>query len=166
MSDAETAARRLRARPGVVRPPIPPPPLRIVEPGERTGGVKRRRARLLAGATVAIFASMVFGLVFVHVVLAQNQLRLDQLTTRAAAEQVTYERLRLQVAQLGSPARIVSEATNRGMVTPPGVTYLVPPRPPTPTTVAAGSAGATGAGGRPAASSDWTEVKPELAARP
>jgi hypothetical protein len=110
---------------------------------------------------VTVFAAMVFGLVGVHVILAQNQLRLDRLTAQAAAEQVTYERLRLQVAQLESPARIVKEATDRGMVMPPGVTYLMPPRAQaTTTTVPQGTATA------PAASSDWPEVKPELAARP
>jgi hypothetical protein len=116
---------------------------------------------MLAAATVTIFATMVFGLVFVHVVLAQTQLRLDQLNTRAAAAQVTYEQLRLKVAQLESPARIVSEATARGMVAPPGVTYLMPPP-------ASGSAtlGSAATAGNPVASSDWTEVKPELAARP
>jgi hypothetical protein len=161
MSDVETAPRRLRARPAVVRPPVPPPPLRVVGPGERTAAAKRRRARLVVGATVTIFASMVFGLVLVHVILAQNQLRLDQLNTRAAAEQVTYERLRLQVAQLESPARIVKEATDRGMVMPPGVTYLLPTTPQaSSTTVSSGTAG------NPAASSAWPEVKPELAAGP
>ena len=161
MSEAEIDARRLRTRPGIVRPPIPRPPLRIVEPGERTAQARRRRSRLLAGVAITIFATMVFGLVLVHVVLAQNQLRLDRLTSRAAAAQVTYEQLRLEVAQLESPTRIVSEATARGMVTPPGVTYLEPktPQPSTPT-------GPAAAAGNPAASSDWTEVKPELAARP
>jgi hypothetical protein len=117
---------------------------------------------LLALGTVTVFASMVFGLVGVHVLLAQNQLRLDQLNARAATQEVTYERLRLQVAELESPARIVREATDRGMVMPPGVTYLLPPTPgPSPAATApARTANA------PAASSDWTEVKPELAAHP
>ncbi len=161
MSDVEATSHRLRVRPAIVRPPIPPAPLRVVEPGERTAAAKRRRARFLAVATVVIFACMVFGLVFVHVVLAQNQLRLDRLNTRAAADEVTYERLRLQVAQLESPARIVKEATDRGMVTPPGVTYLMPPTPQVSSTTAS-----SGTAGNPATSSDWTEVKPELAARP
>ncbi|HLK42548.1 MAG TPA: hypothetical protein VKV34_04350 [Thermoleophilia bacterium] len=161
MSDVDATSHGLRVRPAVVRPPIPAPPLRVVGPGERSAAAKRRRARLLVAATVTVFAAMVFGLVLVHVVLAQNQLRLDQLNTRAAADEVTYERLRLQVAQLESPARIVNEATDRGMVTPPGVTYLVPP---TSQSSTANASSATT--GNPAASSDWTEVKPELAARP
>jgi cell division protein FtsL len=136
--------------------------LRVVERGERTLAAKRRRARVLALVTVGVLAAMVFGLVGVHVSLAQNQLRLDRLNAKAAAEQVTYERLRLQVAQLESPARIVKEAADRGMVMPPGVTYLSPP----PVPPAAATALPSGSAAAPAASSDWTEVKPELAARP
>ena len=165
MSEVESASGRLRSRPGLVRPPIPRVPLRVVEPGERSAVAKRRRARLLAALTVTIFASMVFGLVFVHVILAQNQLRLDRLSTRAAADEVTYERLRLEVAQLESPSRIVKDATDRGMVTPPGVTYLVPSST-SPTSPASASVVPPASAGTPAASSDWTEVKPELAARP
>jgi hypothetical protein len=135
----------------------------VVGPAERTATAKRRRARLLVAVTVAVFAAMVFGLVGVHVILAQNQLRLDRLNAEAAADQVSYERLRLQVAQLESPARIVQDANNLGMVMPPGVTYLMPPTPATPQASPSGPAATTTA---PATSSDWPEVKPELAARP
>ena len=57
--------------------------------------------------------------------IAENQFTLDRLTQTAATEQASYEKLRLQVAQLEAPARIVSEAEGRlGLVQPGSVTYL------------------------------------------
>jgi len=114
-----------------------------------------------------------------HVMLAQNQFRLDRLNGQADAEQARYERLRLQVDQLESPQRIVATAEQKlGMVTPGSVRYLTPsgPLPPsTPSSTAAssatglnGSAGRDSTAGSPAAVAppDWTTVKPHLAAQP
>ena len=57
--------------------------------------------------------------------IAENQFRLDGLQQQAATEQASYEKLRLQVAELETPARIVSVAEGRlGMVQPASVTYL------------------------------------------
>lgn len=97
------------------------PPLSVVRPAPR------RRARLVTIlVSVAVMASL-FGLVASHVMLTQGQFRLESLRARAAAEQTRYERLRLQVAELESPARIVATAQERlGMVPPPTVTYLSP----------------------------------------
>jgi hypothetical protein len=85
--------------------------------------------------------------------------------------------LRLEVARLEAPARIVAEAARLGMVPPPLTTYLVPPAPaaapasdveeagvasaedpgtPSDDTEALGSVGA----------SSWEEVKPYLGASP
>jgi cell division protein FtsL len=78
---------------------------------------------LVAAMTVAA----VFGVVITHVVLAQEQFRLAHLQSKAAAEQAKNEQLKLEVAQLQSPARVVSAAEQRlGMVPPSSVTYLVP----------------------------------------
>lgn len=75
-------------------------------------------------------AAVVVGLlaiVALHALLSQNQLRLDDLDARATAAQARYERLRLEVAELESPNRIVTAAQERlGMVVPPTVTYLTP----------------------------------------
>jgi cell division protein FtsL len=136
-----------------------PAPLRVVRPGERSARSRQRRARWLLAGAVVFFATMVFGLVGVHVMLAQNQMRLDRLNAQASADEVRYERLRLQEAQLAAPARIVAEATKAGMVAPPGITYLNPSRQPA-TPVTAGPAPSS------VAASDWTEIKPELAAHP
>lgn len=76
--------------------------------------------------SLAVLVSLL-GLVASHVVLTQGQFRLDVLRTRTASEQERYERLRLKVAELESPSRIVAAAQERlGMVPPPSVTYLSP----------------------------------------
>jgi len=60
----------------------------------------------------------------------ENQFRLDQLQQQASAQQERYEKLRLEVAELEAPARIVSAAEGPlGMRQPGSVTYL--PAPPT-----------------------------------
>ena len=120
-----------------------------------------RRRRLLACSVAVLAVVCVLGLVVSHVALAQGQFELEKLQGKAAQEQAHYERLRLQVAQLESPSRVVAAAQERlGMVPPPGVTYLSPTGP---------------VSGRPAAGStdseqetatdDWSSVKRQLARR-
>jgi hypothetical protein len=68
-----------------------------------------------------------FALVYLHVLLAQRQFRIDHLNGEVQREQAAYQQLRLQVAGLGSPAHIVSTAEGQlGMLQPSKVTYLVP----------------------------------------
>src|SRR3954447_1593749 len=107
----------------------PAPPLHVVRPEERRQARRvRRRARLAALATVLTVGVGLFGVVALHVVLTQNQFRLDRLRRNAAVEQSRYEPLRLQVAQPESPERIVATAQERlGMVVPPDVRSLTPP---------------------------------------
>ena len=117
------------------------PPLRVVEP----------RRRLRTGPTVVVGAVLAFAIAFAIVAfqaqLVQGQRHLDDLDGRIdqAAEQ--YRQLRLDVAELESPERVVDAAGALGMVTPPEVTYLTPSG-----TVVAGSVD------DPAASIDETEV--------
>ena len=133
--------------------------LRLVRPGERSPQSRRRRARLAAVFTVFAAVAGVFAVVAFHVVITQNEFRLDQLRTKAATEQSRYERLRLQVAQLDSPDRIVSTAQHQlGMVQPPSIAYLAPVQP-APGLGGGDSASAAGPAG-------WNPVKPQLAARP
>jgi cytoskeletal protein RodZ len=85
---------------------------------------------LLTLAGVFVVAG-VFGIVWLHVMLAQNQFRLDRVNSRVATLQDHYERDRLQVDQLESPQRIVQEAEGKlGMVVPSTVIYLSPSVPP------------------------------------
>lgn len=110
-------------RPGPVPGRGAVPPLRVVRPVPR----RRRRRRLVTlFVSVGVLVSL-FGLVAAHVMLTQGQFRLDALQARTATEQARYERLRLKVAELESPSRIVATAQERlGMVPPPSVTYLSP----------------------------------------
>jgi cell division protein FtsL len=96
--------------------------LRLVQNQARRRAGRRRLLVVLGIATVAVVGLALVGL---HVLIAENQFRLDRLQQQASTEQAGYEKLRLQVAQLEAPARIVSQAEGRlGMVQPATVTYL------------------------------------------
>jgi cell division protein FtsL len=96
--------------------------LRLVETQARR---RAGRRRLLVALGISIVAVVGLALVALHVLIAENQFKLDRLQQQAATEQASYEKLRLQVAQLEAPARIVSEAEGQlGMVQPASVTYL------------------------------------------
>jgi len=124
----------------------------------------RRRRLLTCSAAVALVACLL-GLVTSHVALAQGQFRLDKLQQQAGEQQAHYERLRLQVAQLESPSRVVAAAQERlGMVPPPGVTYLSPSGAATGQRSQA-APGAPDGGGHEAATDDWSNVKRQLARR-
>lgn len=133
--------------------------LRLVEGGPRPARTSPRTRTRVAVATVAGVVAAFFALVAFHVVLTQNQFRLERLQARADVEQERYERLRLQVAELEAPSRVVAVAHERlGMLPPPGVTYLSVAGPAT---------------GRPAGdpagapeTAGWSKVKRELASGP
>lgn len=62
-----------------------------------------------------------------HVMLSQQHYELEQLERQAVQSQRRYDQLRLEVARLEAPDRIVDVATRRlGMVMPAEVTYLTP----------------------------------------
>jgi cell division protein FtsL len=132
----------------------PAPPLRVVE---------RSRARRRVGAfsmlvTLVVFASL-FGAVVSSTWRVQSQQHLDQLNRDVATAQARYESLRLQVAHLEAPDRIVHDATQRlGMVQPANTTYLLPP----PTDTAPESGDTTHA---ETAQGQWDTVKPYLGQR-
>ena len=173
MATTISASPRRTASPVPQHAPAPRrrPPLEVVRPrrGPRIGVIG-------AVGAVAVFA-VLFGLVLFQTVMVQNQSRLDRLDTQIRDEQGRYQQLRLQVAQLESPARIVDEATHRlGMVPPPGTSYLTPSSTDaaaaTAATAATAVAGPSTAAGDPTASdglpddsgSDWPTVKPYLGA--
>ncbi len=136
--------------------------LKVVGKGKAaTGNQSIRRRRLLACSVAAVAVACVLGLVVSHVALAQGQFRLERLQEKAAEEQAHYERLRLQVAQLESPSRVVAVAQERlGMVAPPSVTYLSPTGPVDGRT-AADPAGKE----QESATEEWSSVKRQLARR-
>jgi cell division protein FtsL len=120
----------------------------------------------LAGMALAAFVIvLLFAAVGMHVVLAQNQFRLDRLNAEAGQQQLRYQQLRLKVDQLSSPERILGTAEGRlGMVVPGSVTFLKPSS--ANPGVGVGAA-AVAQGGPQAATApkDWAGVKPQLAAR-
>jgi cell division protein FtsL len=131
--------------------------------------VRRRRtvaALVLFGIAAGV---LLFAVVAAHVAITQNQFHLEKLERRAVEEQADYERLRLRVAELESPGRIVDSAQQRlGMVQPGEVTYLSPdpspefeiaPRADEPRRSSGGSVAAA----NPAAG--WQVVKPHLGER-
>ena len=139
------------------RPEEPGPSLRVVDPAYRSPARRRARARLMGVLVVTVVAVALFGLVASHVALTQGQFRLEEMRNKADDEQALYERLRLEVAELESPGRIVAAAQERlGMVPPPGITYLSPVGPVSDVAVD-DPAGA--------AADDWSTVKRQLASR-
>ena len=148
----QPAARRPAPRPARPAPPKP-------------GCSHRRAIGLLVGVIAVLACGSLFGLAAFQAVLVSNQAELDQLATRADQEQARYQRLRLEVAQLESPDRIVAVAQERlGMVPPAGVTYLSPSGVVSGEIEAAAAAdddaAATSGGGGPGRS--WATVKPYL----
>jgi cell division protein FtsL len=126
---------------------------------ERRPSSARRRRFMVASALVVLAASLL-ATVAAHAALAQGQFRLERLQSRADEEQARYERLRLRVAELESPSRVVAVAQKRlGMVPPPGVTYLAP------TGSTADQVAKPGGGVDEAATEDWSSVKRQLAGR-
>ena len=95
--------------------------LRVVTPVPR-----RSRAKLIAVFTVLV----VFGALFVnatfHSVLVSGQEQLDRLNNQVQDQSAHNQRLRLRVAGLESPGRIVSAARSAGMITPNEITWIMP----------------------------------------
>jgi cell division protein FtsL len=148
----------------------------VVGPAERSARVRRRRSRLAAAGFVALVGLGLFSVVVFRVVLTQNQFRLDRMRSDATTEQSRYQRLRLQVAELESPSRIVAAAEQKlGMVQPPSVVYLAPVQPAVTPPAGQGDQGSAAAtsttstadtDSRADTQAGWSAVKPELAARP
>jgi len=135
----------------------------VAAPGTRSGtlpaAVLRRRIVWSVGTLIAVLALAVSAF---QVLIAQSEFELAGLQANASSAEDRYDRLRLEVAELESPARIMAAAQERlGMVPPPGVTYLTP----VPTESATPSAGRTAPVGETVAG-DWTRIKPILATRP
>jgi cell division protein FtsL len=149
------------------------PPLHVVpDPAPRRRRVRRARV-LVVAAAVAVVAAL-FGVAAFQAQLVSGQVRLDQLERDVAASRARYQDLRLEVASLEAPERIVAEAQHRlGMVVPSGITYLSPAGVldgPVPAGADAGRGaagsddGAVAGGPGPARSGarTWSSIKPHL----
>jgi len=152
----------LAAPDAVTAPEEPRPELHVVDDAQRR---RQRRIR---------FTVMLFGLVTVvsllvavafHVELAESQMQLDRLNRETATAQQRYQELRLQVAELASPERIIDTAKKKlGMVQAENTTYLsVPGFDPKDS---AKSDGGTEDSTASTLARSWPKVKENLAARP
>lgn len=109
----------------------------------------RRRLRIAGVATATLIFGSMLGLAVFHSVLVQGQLQLDRLDGQITTEQERQTSLRLQVAQLGAPARIIVAAGQQGMVPPDDRKFLAAVVPGTvvPPPVSTKSATSTKSGG-------------------
>ena len=96
------------------------PPLRVVP------AAGRRRWGIMATAACAAVFAIMLGLTTFQARIAADQLQLDQLDHEVGAAQSRYEQLRLDVARLESPTRVVAAARQLGMVQPGEPVYLSP----------------------------------------
>jgi len=149
--------------------------LRVVEKPVRSPAQRRRLARAILLGGVGLAVSVAFALVYLHVVLAQRQFKLDSVNSQVQQEQVTYQKLRLKVAELNSPQHIIATAEGQlGMVQPSAVTYL------TPSAAADNQSGANSGSdpsltqanpsspgtAAPEGDADWPRIKSQLAGSP
>jgi cell division protein FtsL len=134
--------------------------LRVVPPdrGRRLAfGLSPRTGVVL---TVLLFVAL-FGVAVSHTLLIESQIELDALDQQVAAEQARYEALRVDVAELESPDRIMAEAREAlGMVSPDDVVWLTPDEP-APAATAAGSEAEA-----ETPDTSWADVKPYLEPAP
>ena len=177
MTAARSSARAAKPAPAVRRPqpsrrsttPLTVPKsrqLRVVKPTERLALARAKRARRLLAGGIAFAGLALLGVVAAHVTLAQNQMQLERLRSDVAVEQQDHEQLRLDVARLESPERIVAEATGRlGMTRPSDVQYVVPvavtPNP-AEAQIPESSRDASGTGTVDESIASYQELKPDL----
>ena len=101
--------------------------LTVVDEKRLTMAKRRRRVRAVAMGSSVLLVLGLFALAASHAMLASGQARLDDLNREVDDAQARYQSLRLDIAELEAPDRIVREAQERlGMVPPPDVTYLSP----------------------------------------
>jgi cell division protein FtsL len=86
----------------------------------------------VAFATLAfvVVGSLVFGVVTVQAILAQTSFRMRRLESRSVQLRQDYGHLKLEVARLSAPGRIVREAKHLGLRLPDRVRTLSVSGPP------------------------------------
>ena len=132
--------------------------LRVVDPAATAARRDRRRLAVIAGSL--LFAATLAGNVGVHAQTTQGQFELERLEATTRQRQGDYQELRLQVAELEAPQRILARARQLGMIEPARVTYLTPTSK-TSTPVRPGDAAPEAASTNEAAQG-WVDVKPHL----
>jgi cell division protein FtsL len=109
-------------------------PVRRAKPDLKTANLRvARPARRVARRTIARPASAVFAImllvagavsaIVMHADLAKNQLVLDKVRVAVGTEERTNQRLRVEVAELEAPARVITAANQIGLVSAERVDY-------------------------------------------
>ncbi len=100
-------------------------PGRHLRPVEKQTKRRSPAVPVIVGSGIVIVA--LFALAAMHALLISGQLHLDDLRREQASESEEIRRLRLEVAQLEAPDRVLEVARDRlGMVDPGEVGYLLP----------------------------------------
>jgi cell division protein FtsL len=151
-----TVERDIGLRVTPARPKVDERPALRVVPAAR-----RRRWGILATAACAAVFAVMLGLTTFQARIAADQLQLDRLDHQVTDAQSRYEQLRLEVARLESPTRVVAAAHELGMVQPETPIYLSPDAADVATAVrATGDATTPGGDGDPSAGrNDWETMK-------
>ncbi len=128
---AEAAAEQHRPRVFVALAALPDralrrreqrPALRVVEPARR----RRRNWQVGTVAGALLFVAL-FAIAGVQTLIVQQGRHIDDLNGRISSAEDDAERLKIELAELQSPQRIVDEAKNRlGMIEAPSPVYLRP----------------------------------------
>lgn len=114
-------ARRLPTqRPSPSRRLVSVPRRRVTAPRPTR---RRRRVPFLLFSLVMV-ATTVVGLVSAQALVAQDSFRIADLSAEAERLEASYGRLRLEVAELSAPDRIVAAARKAGLVLPEEVEIL------------------------------------------
>jgi cell division protein FtsL len=164
----------------------PQEPLRVTAPSRRAGEpararkaeqrpalkvvprqVRRRRAGVVLTLGVATLFALMLGLVAFQARIAQDQLRLDRVETELREAESQFARLRLEVARLESPDRIVAEAEALGLErpSPDQITYLAPSPAAAVEVLAAGGPLAERGPAGTGDVEEWSTLKPLLSGR-
>ncbi len=97
------------------------PLLRVLSGGKVAG---KTRKKVLVALAVVTLVTVAFAAVFMHASLARTQLGIDKLNIEITQAERMNQRLRVQVATLEAPDRIVSVAQELGLEPPRTVRFL------------------------------------------
>jgi cell division protein FtsL len=102
------------------------PSLRVLRGGKT---VSSTRKKVLVTLAVVALVSIAFAAVFMHASLARTQLSIDKLNIDITQAERMNQRLRVEVATLEAPDRIVSVAQELGLQPPKTVRFLPTAKP-------------------------------------
>ncbi|MGH9212013.1 MAG: hypothetical protein ACRD2C_15215 [Acidimicrobiales bacterium] len=136
--------------------------LRVVGARERRARTFRLTPRAGVTMTVALFGGL-FAVAGSHALLIESQGRLDRLDDQVAEEEARYESLRMEVADMAAPERILAEAAELGMVAPEDRAWVSPDQP----VSDSGSSGEAAEGStHDDPTTTWEDIKPHLGSTP